>query len=148
MGVVFALIETVAPRFLRYSLAVILIWIGALKFADPSPVVGLLKASLPFLASAGFVYVLGTVEVIVGVALVAGFMLRYAGLVLLGLFAGTLLILLIAPAVSYGDAGFPLLSLVGQFLLKDLVLFGASLQVIAQDTLAEDRRLRMAHAAK
>ncbi len=148
MGVVFALIETVAPRFLRYSLAVILIWIGALKFADPSPVVGLLKASLPFLASAGFVYVLGTVEVIVGVALVAGFMLRYAGLVLLGLFAGTLLIFLIAPAVSYGDAGFPLLSLVGQFLLKDLVLFGASLQVIAQDTLAEDRRLRMAHAAK
>ena len=148
MRVVFALIETMAPRFLRYSLAVILIWIGALKFADPSPVVGLLKASLPFLASAGFVYVLGAVEVAVGIALVAGFMLRYAGLVLLGLFAGTLLIFLVAPAVSYGDAGFPLLSLVGQFLLKDLVLFGASLQVIAQDTMTEDRRLRMAHAAK
>ena len=148
MGVVFALIETIAPRFLRYSLAVILIWIGALKFVDPSPVVGLLKASLPFLASAGFVYVLGAVEVVVGIALVAGFMLRYAGLVLLGLFAGTLLIFLIAPAVSYGDAGFPLLSLVGQFLLKDLVLFGASLQVIAQDTMTEDHRLRMAPAAK
>lgn len=148
MGVVFALIETMAPRFLRYSLAVILIWIGALKFADPSPVVGLLKASLPFLASAGFVYVLGAVEVAVGIALVAGFMLRYAGLVLLGLFAGTLLIFLVAPAVSYGDAGFPLLSLVGQFLLKDLVLFGASLQVIAQDTMTEDHRLRMAPAAK
>ena len=148
MGVVFALIETMAPRFLRYSLAVILIWIGALKFADPSPVVGLLKASLPFLASAGFVYVLGAVEVVVGIALVAGFMLRYAGLVLLGLFAGTLLIFLVAPAVSYGDAGFPLLSLVGQFLLKDLVLFGASLQVIAQDTMTEDHRLRMAPAAK
>ena len=148
MGVVFALIETMAPRFLRYSLAVILIWIGALKFADPSPVVGLLKASLPFLASAGFVYVLGAVEVAVGIALVAGFMLRYAGLVLLSLFAGTLLIFLVAPAVSYGDAGFPLLSLVGQFLLKDLVLFGASLQVIAQDTMTEDHRLRMAPAAK
>ena len=148
MGVVFALIETIAPRFLRYSLAVILIWIGALKFVDPSPVVGLLKASLPFLASAGFVSVLGAVEVVVGIALVAGFMLRYAGLVLLGLFAGTLLIFLIAPAVSYGDAGFPLLSLVGQFLLKDLVLFGASLQVIAQAAMTEDRRLRMAHAAK
>ena len=148
MGVVFALIETMAPRFLRYSLAVILIWIGALKFADPSPVVGLLKASLPFLASAGFVYVLGAVEVAVGIALIAGFMLRYAGLVLLGLFAGTLLIFLVAPAVSYGDAGFPLLSLVGQFLLKDLVLFGASLQVIAQDTMTQDRRLRMAPAAK
>ena len=35
--------------FLRISLAIILAWIGALKFVDPSPVVGLLQASLPFL---------------------------------------------------------------------------------------------------
>jgi uncharacterized membrane protein YkgB len=41
---------------LRISLGIILLWIGALKFVDPSPVVELLGASLPFLASAGFVY--------------------------------------------------------------------------------------------
>jgi uncharacterized membrane protein YkgB len=144
MGVLFAVIESIAPRFLRYSLAVILIWIGALKFIDPSPVVGLLQASLPFLASAGFVYLLGVVEIIVGIALLAGFMLRYAGLVTLGLFAGTLTIFLIAPAVT----GLPLLTLAGQFLLKDLVLFGAALNVIAMDTRTETRRMRMAHAAK
>jgi uncharacterized membrane protein YkgB len=54
------LILTTAARrfagpFLRISLAVILAWIGVLKFVDPSPVVGLLQASLPFLAFNAFV---------------------------------------------------------------------------------------------
>lgn len=144
MGVLFAVIESIAPRFLRYSLAVILIWIGALKFVDPSPVVGLLQASLPFLATPNFVYLLGIVEILVGIALVAGFMLRYAGLLTLVLFAGTLTIFVITPAVT----GLPLLTLAGQFLLKDLVLFGAALNVIAQATQTETRGMRMVPAAK
>ncbi len=48
-----------------------------------------------------------------------------------GLFAGTLLIFVTTPAVSYGDAGFPNLTLAGEFLLKDLVLMAAALTVTA-----------------
>lgn len=55
--------------------------------------------------------------------------LRYAGLLIAGLFVGTLVIFLIAPAVSYGETGFPNLSLAGQFLLKDVVLLSAGLMV-------------------
>jgi hypothetical protein len=45
MKTVFQFVERIAPFFLRFSLALILLWIGALKFADPSPVRGVMKAS-------------------------------------------------------------------------------------------------------
>jgi hypothetical protein len=105
----------------------LLAWIGALKFIDPSPVVGLLQTSLPFLAFNPFVYLLGTVEILVAILLATGIALPYAGLVTVGLFAGTLTIFVIAPAVT----GFPALTLAGQFLLKDLGLMAAAVNVIA-----------------
>jgi uncharacterized membrane protein YkgB len=117
----------ISGPFLRLSLAVILAWIGALKFADPSPVVGLLQASLPFLAVNAFVYLLGAVEIVVAILLVTGIALPFAGLVTVGLFAGTLTIFVIAPGVT----GLPLLTLAGQFLLKDLGLMAAAVNVIA-----------------
>lgn len=123
-----------ALPFLRISLGVVLAWIGALKFVDPTPVVGLLEASLSFLAFPSFVYLLGAVEVATALALFANLAPRLVGLVLLGLFSGTLTIFLVAPAVSYGEAGFPNLSLVGEFLLKDLVLFAASLVLLTLAT--------------
>lgn len=137
MDPLFRLSERLAAPALRASLAVVLGWIGALKFVDPEPVVGLLSASFPFLAFPAFVYGLGAAELAAAALLLAGFALRWVGLLCAGLFAGTLAIFLIAPAVSYGDAGFPRLTLAGEFLLKDLVLFAASLAVIA---LAAERR--------
>jgi uncharacterized membrane protein YkgB len=117
----------ISGPFLRISLAIILAWIGVLKFVDPSPVVGLLQASLPFLAFNAFVYLLGAVEIVVAVLMLTGVALAYAGLVTVGLFAGTLTIFLIAPMVT----GFPMLTLAGQFLLKDLGLMAAAVNVIA-----------------
>ena len=122
--------------FLRASLAIILAWIGALKFVDPSPVVGLLQASLPFLAFNGFVYLLGAVEIVVAILLITGYFQAYAGLVTVGLFLGTLTIFVIAPSVT----NFPTLSLAGQFLLKDLGLMAAAVNVIAMAPVREPRR--------
>jgi uncharacterized membrane protein YkgB len=51
--------------FLRISLAIILAWIGALKFVDPAPLVGLLQASLAFLSFNAFVYLLGALEIVI-----------------------------------------------------------------------------------
>jgi uncharacterized membrane protein YkgB len=59
----------ISGPFLRISLAIILAWIGVLKFVDPSPVVGLLQASMPFLAFNGFVYLLGGIEIVVALML-------------------------------------------------------------------------------
>lgn len=134
MEPLFEMARRFARPLLRISLGVILLWIGALKFVDPSPVTSLLEASLPFLAFDAVVYVLGVVELLCALALFANFATRYVAAVLLGLFAGTLLIFLIAPSVSYGEGGFPYLSLAGEFLLKDLVLFAAALALMAPDT--------------
>jgi uncharacterized membrane protein YkgB len=128
--VIVATAQRFAGPFLRLSLAVILAWIGALKFADPSPVVALLEASLSFLAVPAFVYVLGAVEIVTALLLITGIALPYAGLLTMGLFAGTLTIFVIAPGVT----GFPLLSLAGQFLLKDLGLMAAAVNVIAMSS--------------
>lgn len=119
-----------AEPLLRISLAVVLVWIGALKFVDPSPVVGLLDASLSFLAFDGFVYLLGVLEVGAGILLFLGVAVEWVSTGLLGLFAGTLLIFLIAPMVSFGESGFPFLTLAGEFLLKDVVLMAAALSLI------------------
>jgi uncharacterized membrane protein YkgB len=124
---IIATAQRIAGPFLRLSLAVILAWIGALKFVDPMPVVGLLQASLPFLALPALVYLLGAVEIVTALLLVTGVALPYAGLVTVGLFAGTLTIFVIAPGVT----GFPFLTLAGQFLLKDLGLMAAAVNVVA-----------------
>ena len=120
----------IAKPLLRVSLGLVLVWIGALKFVDPSPVVGLLDASLSFLAFDGFVYLLGVLEVGAGILLFLGIGIQWVALGMVGLFVGTLLIFLIAPAVSYGEAGFPFLSLAGEFLLKDMVLMAAAISLL------------------
>jgi uncharacterized membrane protein YkgB len=143
MDRVFALTQRIAAPFLRISLGLIIFWIAALKFVDPSPVVGLLQGSLPFLAFPAFVYVLGVLEIVAALLLLGNVYVRYVGFGVMALFAGTLTIFLVAPGVTYGQAGFPLLSLVGQFLLKDLVLFAAALSLVAIDSARVAARMRM-----
>ena len=140
MDALLALPRRYAAPLLRIAMAVTVLWIGALKLVDPTPVVGLLRASLPVLAHSGVVYLLGAVEIAVAAMLLTGFAVRYAGLILMGLFAGTLAIFLIAPRLTYGDAGFPLLTLVGEFLLKDLVLFAAAVAIVAAAPATEPTR--------
>ena len=135
------LMNRIAYPFLRIAMGIVLVWIGGLKFVDPSPVVGLIGASpFAFLASNGFVYLLGAGEVVVGALLFANIQVKYVGILTMGLFVGTLAILILTPKVAYGDAGFPLLSLPGEFLLKDIVLMAASASLSAMATQREMMR--------
>ena len=143
MNELFNVVERIAGPLLRISLGLILLWIGGLKFADPSPVVGLLQASLPLLAHKEFVYAVGVLEIAASILLFAGIAVRYVGLLVLILFTGTLTIFAVAPAVTYGPKGFPYLSLAGQFLLKDFVLAAAAVAMVA----AESMRVRARSAA-
>lgn len=131
----FRLVERVAAPFLRISLGVILLWIGLLKFHDPTPILGLIQASFLFrvLAFNGFVYALGVLEIIGALLLFLNIGVRYVGLFVALLFVGTLGIFLTAPMVTYGTAGFPFLSLAGQFLLKDLALMAGALVLSTLD---------------
>ncbi len=136
MKTLFSFAERLAGPLLRISLGLVLLWIGAIHLAIPQPVVKLLSLSLPFLAFSAFVYVLGALEVIAGILLIAGLWVRYAALLSLVLFAGTLTIFVIAPEVT----GFPLLTLMGQFLLKDVVLASAAITVMARDAASHEAK--------
>jgi uncharacterized membrane protein YkgB len=143
MNALTQLMSHIAYPFLRIAMGIVLVWIGGLKFVDPSPVVGLIGAS-PFsmLASNGFVYMLGLGEVVIGALLFANIQVKYVGILTMGLFVGTLAILILTPKVAYGDAGFPLLSLPGEFLLKDIVLMAASASLSAMASAQEMTMMR------
>ncbi len=135
---VFGVVERIAPTFLRVALGVVLLWIALLKFHDPTPVVGLIKASFlfSFLGSPAFVYAVGVLEVVAALLLFFNIGVRYVALLVVLLFVGTLGIFLTAPAAVYGTgpgSGFPYLTLAGQFLLKDLVLMASAFMVAAID---------------
>ena len=125
-----------AGPLLSISLGLVLLWIGSIHLVDPQPVVSLLSRSLPLLAFDAFVYVLGALEVIAGILLMAGLWVRYVALLSLALFAGTLIVFVIAPGVT----AFPLLSLMGQFPLKDVVLACVAITLIARDAASQEAK--------
>ena len=133
----FGYAERLAGPLLRISLGVVLLWIGLVDLLDPRTVVGLLSQSIPFLAFSQFVYLIKVLEIIGGILLIAGLWVRYVALASLLLFAGTLTIFVIAPGVT----GFPLLTLMGQFILKDTVLASAAITLIARDAASHEEKL-------
>jgi uncharacterized membrane protein YkgB len=117
---------------LRFSLAAIFFWFGMLKLTGVSPVVGLLRSSIPLLAGSPYIELLGLAEIVIAIGLVIE---RLAGqaatLMILHLFC-TLTVAIIAPTVVFAPA-FPVLTLDGEFLAKNLVLITAGLVVISRD---------------
>ena len=132
MNALTRLVARIAFPFLRIAMGIVLVWIGGLKFLNPMGFVGLVGASpFAFLALPGVAYAFGTCEIVVGILFFTSFRLKYVSLLTVTLFAGTLAILILTPKVAYGDAGFPFLSLPGEFLLKDVVLLAACVALSA-----------------
>ena len=116
---------------LRIALGIVFIWFGALKVADASPVAGLVGDMVPFLDDRAAVVLMGVLEIAVGIGLITGWMIRLT----LGLFfaqmLGTFLVLVAEPDLSF-EGGNPLrLSVLGEFVVKNLVLLTAGLVVAA-----------------
>ncbi len=134
-----------ALALLRWSLIVIFLWFGGMKFTayeaagiapfvEHSPVVGWLTT---LVGVQGASYVIGVLELSTAAALVAGafspLFSVLGGAMSAATFIITLTFLLTTPGVEEQTAGgFPAISAVpGQFLLKDLVLLAASLCLLS-----------------
>src|SRR5437588_8258299 len=77
MQSVFRLTERNSSPFLRFSLAIVFAWYGALKLINPASAIHLLHVSVfSFLASPVCVYILGSAEIIVGLLLAFGLWVR------------------------------------------------------------------------
>jgi putative oxidoreductase len=114
---------------LRIALGIVFIWFGVLKVADVSPVAGLVSDIVPILSDRAAVLTVGIVEVVVGLGLIIGFAIRLT----LGLFfaqmLGTFLVLVLRPGLSFQGGNPFRLTVLGEFVVKNLVLLTAGLVV-------------------
>jgi uncharacterized membrane protein YphA (DoxX/SURF4 family) len=116
---------------LRILLGVLFMWFGALKVAGVSPVAAMVAGTLPWADPHMVVPVLGAVEVLLGAALVSGVALRLALPVLAAHLCGTFLTFVMLPGLMFAQGDPLLLTEDGEFVMKNLVLIGATLALIA-----------------
>jgi uncharacterized membrane protein YkgB len=124
---------------LRYGLALVLLWIGGMKFTsyEAHGILGLeqnsplMRPLLAALGVQGLANLLGVTEITTAALLVAGRFSPRLGLIgsaiAIVMFLTTLTFLVTTPGWEPLLGGFPALSSsVGQFLVKDFVLLGAA----------------------
>jgi uncharacterized membrane protein YkgB len=129
---------------MRYGLATTLLWIGALKFKDyeiqnaellvtASPLTSRLREMLGAQKLAALI---GVTQITLGSLIAAKPIAPRASatgsLGAVGMFLGTVSFLASTPEAWQEDQGMPRLSMLGESLLKDTVLLGASLLTAAE----------------
>lgn len=138
-----SLLQAGGTHLTRYSLVLVFLWIGGMKFTNYEA-----EGIRPFVANSPlmswlylifsvnqFSAILGVVEMTVGLLIatrpVWPKLSAYGSLTAAAMFVGTLSFIVTTPGWE-PSLGFPALSVPGQFLLKDAVLLGASLWTAAE----------------
>lgn len=138
-------VSALGDHAIRFTVVLVLAWIGAMKFTAyeaaaieglvaSSPLISWLYGVLDLQAVSNLI---GSVELLIAAALVLAPLHRniaIAGaLAAAGTFGLTFTFLFTAPGWEQSLGGFPALSVVpGQFLLKDGVLFAASISMLGR----------------
>jgi|SRR5215218_865193 uncharacterized membrane protein YphA (DoxX/SURF4 family) len=121
------LLGRTVPLLLRGSLGITFTWFGALKLAgEPTLPASLIAAITPMLDPQVSVPLVGAFEVALGVGLLVG---RWLPVVLAGValqLSGTFLVLLVRPDVAFVEGNPLLLSVEGEYVVKNLVLLAAT----------------------
>ena len=139
-----ALLTRVGGLLARYGLAVVIGWIGLLKFTSyEAEGIQPLVANSPFMSwiydvmsVTTFSTLLGVVEVSAAVLLIVKpwwpRLSVVGSLIAVGLFVATISFLFTTPGVGEASAGgFPVLSMTGEFLIKDVALLGIAVWTLA-----------------
>jgi len=113
---------------LRATLAVVFIWFGLLKPFDASPANDLVKRTIYWLPPDLFLPLLGGWEVAIGLCLLWRPWVRVGVVLLFIQMPGTFLPLFILPEVCFRRAPF-VLTMEGQYIVKNLVLIAAAIVV-------------------
>lgn len=116
-------------RLLRISLAIVFIWFGLLKVIGRSPVADLVASVVFWVPPEFFVTFLGIWEMAVGLGLLFGLALRLTLFLFWLQMAGTFLVLVVHPDITFQGRNPLLLTTEGEFIIKNLVLITAGLVV-------------------
>jgi uncharacterized membrane protein YphA (DoxX/SURF4 family) len=110
-------------------LAAVFFWFGALKLAGVSPVVEMLRGSFPLLADAPFLQLLGVAEVLIAAGLILNRLSRQTAFLMVLHLTATLGVAVLSPRTVFAPA-FPVLTMAGEFLAKNLVLLAAGVTIL------------------
>lgn len=115
--------------FLRIALGIVFFWFALLKLVGYNPVYDIVYASFPILADGIGNLFLGGLELAIGVGLLCNIFPKTMHAVLILHLVGTFSVLLTAPQLMYSPH-FPMLTLAGEFVVKNLVLAMSGVVVI------------------
>lgn len=123
-------------RLLRWAVGIVFLWFGALKlFPGASPAEDLVKATVPFVDPDAFYPVLAVWEMLIGALLLVRPGARLALLLLALQMPGTFLPFFVLPEACWARWPFEapwdalVLTLEGQYIVKNLVLVAAAIVV-------------------
>lgn len=120
----------VSVAVLRISIGLVFIWFGALKIAGASPMVDVVHGATPWPDPVWFTSALGWVEVALGAFLGVGFAPLFVGAAFVLHMIGTGSVLVFTPAVAFQHGNPLMLTLVGEFVVKNAVLLAAGIVVV------------------
>ncbi|CAN5170208.1 DUF417 family protein [soil metagenome] len=132
-------LESVGEKIIRYGLVVILLWVGALKFAayEAESIQGLVANSplmswmYSVMSVQGASILIGVIEIVLGLLIATRpfapllSAIGSFGVIIMSLI--TLTFIFTTPGVWQPGYGFPFLSMTGAFLAKDLLILGAAI---------------------
>lgn len=119
-----------SPLVLRLALGIVFTWFGALKVIGASPVGELVDQTVWWLPSGTAMVVLGVVEIAIGIGLIFRLVPRLVLLAFTLQLLGTFITFFVVPALMFEEN--PLrLTVLGEFVVKNLVLLAAGLSVAA-----------------
>ncbi|HSK04237.1 MAG TPA: hypothetical protein VK932_23450 [Kofleriaceae bacterium] len=114
---------------LRIALGIVFLWFGALKVLDRSPVEEIVKETVFFLPGDAVFFLLGLYELVIGIGLLVPIALRLTLVLFWMQMAGTFLTLAVLPELTFQGGNPLLLSVLGEFVVKNLVLIAAGLVI-------------------
>ena len=113
---------------LRFALGVIFIWYGGLKVFGMSPAADLVAKTVYWVPPEFFIPFLGWWEVLIGICMIFRPLIRLSILLLFIQLPGTMLPLVLLPDVVFTQPPIGL-TLVGQYIMKNIVLISAAIVV-------------------
>ena len=114
---------------LRVCLGVVFLWFGLLKVFGVTPVGELVGTTYSFLPKEEFLLVLGIWETIIGLGLIFKIALRVTLALLWLQMAGTFFAVILSPAMFFQSGNPLLLTIEGEFVIKNLVLVASGLVI-------------------
>jgi putative oxidoreductase len=122
-------VDRISVSLLRIAIGTVFVWFGALELTGDTPVARLVADTLPFLPKGFIVPALGIFEVLLGVALLIGRRLDLVVIPLVLHLTGTFLVLVVTPQTAFANHNPLMLTMVGEFVVKNVVLIAAALVV-------------------